>query len=281
MAPARHILESVKAIENNDPTKGEAASYTDDVDLLKSAALSVLAGVYQMRSAALPPMTTPALSANPPFGDWPSAFQHSLVLGEFEVLEDFLHLDVCIAPFWPVGNAGCPLYRIASVYDAVRSIKAVEYAFTTRRGPPNKIEDAGSQRIIERAYERMALLPKDTFLFWQPEAKQLADTFAHEQQERLHAHEKRAEETMRHPVGRRLHERLVAALSDVPYLLDQTVPDAAWQELDTFAGIVGTQRVADMVESMTLPTSPVIWETMVDTMRKRAETELKSISGGA
>lgn len=233
----------------------------EDTDLIKAGTVMALAGADQMRTADMGDMTQEDAVENKPLPPWPDMFSFRIDWDAFELMDDAWHLPVCIAPFWPVGNKDCPIYRMTTLRDAVRYMTPVETTLDNRN---SAFEGSQEQRrfAIERAYERIGLLPQETYKFWYQEAEKQKLHYLDIQHQDYSHFKQASDEVMSHPIAQRLYERMVAALASVPYLSDNTVPEGVWSELDHFCNLVDVGEVAKMLRLMPLPTSAMIWDTI-------------------
>lgn len=243
----------------------EAASRDEDADLLKALTVSSLATLRQARVINLPSIAKIMAVGNDPYPPWPEAYCGLLNIACFEFLEDFFHLDVCLPPFWPLGNAGCPIYRVATLEQAIRSadpaLAALRMRYASSTSPMTRREE---ERVVERAYRRAGGFPRETFLFWQSEAAQVAKGYERQQLEQFEYAEARRASLRRLPVCRELIECLEGIFQHNPMPLGHPgpAPEEARIAVQKALPLIGRARVAAMLSATPLPISGGVWDEL-------------------
>lgn len=249
------------------PKGGDMTEQEDDTELLRAVAVAALAALRQVRTPMVPGLVQAGEASNSPYPLWPPLYQGVLDPESFELLEDFLHLDVCVAPFWPVGNANCPLYRITTLDVALKQLNPAREVLLSRSG-----DDIGAvaheddlARIITRAHERASELPRETFLLWKLEAEQLAEQFQREQLESYERFIRRSHVLRRTPELSRLADRLDAGCraSPVPLGGSSHIPAEVREIIEKAIEELGAKQVRTVLNAVVLPVSAETWDAML------------------
>ena len=243
------------------PAGGDA-----DAPAIKALAVHALSLLSTARTVVIPPFSAAAGASNPPFYDWPERYQGRFHLSAFELMEDVLHFDAVLPPFWPIGNADCPMYRVSSPFRTLEASEAVHDDVTAAWG----VLVSSGDDDIARVFRRLGDLPLETALFWKGESDRLSDRLKQRQQASLAAHTTLAAALDNDFVARSLEERLLHVFSSERMGLITDVPPKADAIIRQFVEQYGCQPVADILRVRPLPVRAETWTAMlalVDSLR--------------